>query len=195
MPPFLPHNKIYNQFNSFTNLPWQRQGSWRTSRFPSILNSLKRVKLLFTSFFPKLPSSILSSRLHFCIRKSHDSLTRLPPKYFLPQPNLTQYNTVIWEASSHSSQCPHILHIMQHILLHQHQIYHALYLHYLGILSRFRTYANLYAQSMCYIHTHTHTGPFQPRTNILLPLSFSPDHQKHHYSSSHPISNLSIHIS
>ena len=58
---------------------------------------------------------------------------------------------VIGEALFHSSHCPHILLIVQHILLHQHQIYRALYPH-LYPLPPLCTYATLVLK-VCVTHT------------------------------------------
>ena len=78
------------------------------------------------------------SSIFFSVLMFPEFLTSNPPcciHYFSPlnpcpyQPDFTQYNIVIWDALSHSSHYPHILYKTQHALLHQHQVYHALYFH------------------------------------------------------------------
>ena len=74
---------------------------------------------------------------------------------------------------THSSHCPHILHIVQHIFLYLHQIYHLVL-------------------KVCVTHTwHPLDTELHPSSSII----FFWNSKSTSYTHSHPISNLSIQIS
>ena len=78
---------------------------------------------------------------------------------------------MLWEALSHSSHCPYIVHILQHNLLHQYKIYHALYLH--SILAPCHPCVLLQTPMLKYV-LPTHSPLSKQNFITLLPLSFSP---------------------
>ena len=78
---------------------------------------------------------------------------------------------VITAIVSHSHH-PHILHISQHILLHQHKIYHALYFYYFLIPCHSCVLMQTSVLKICVTHTQS---PFYAKLHhSFTPLSFSP---------------------
>ena len=123
---------------------------------------------LFPSRDLKYPSCTdVSSSIHYFS----------PINPFPPQPDFTQYNMVIWDASSLLlTQCSHILHKRQHILLHQHQIYHALYLYSILVPCHPCVLMQTLVFEVCVIHTQP---PFSTELHHSSHFHFILELQKH----------------